>query len=115
MYPISNIKEFIISLNKSNQYYIGKGLIYNKDKYYFSKEDEEILEYLYEYILISKDNKRNSIRIHKEILRRFLKILSSKKIKFIYNYQTYICEIKYEDLPTFFYIKSSKRRLCFNY
>ncbi|MCE5220574.1 MAG: DEAD/DEAH box helicase [Clostridium sp.] len=108
MYPISNIQEFIISFNKSKQYYIRKGLIYNTNKYYFSKEDEEILEYLYEYILISKENKGNSIRIHKEILRRFLKILSVKKIKFIYNYQTYLCEIKNEDLPLSFTLKAVK-------
>ena len=95
-YPIVNIHEFIISINKSREYYIGKGLIYNTDKYYFSKEDEEVLEYIYEYVLISKDNR---IRIHKEILRRFLKMFSKKKIKFNYNYQAYISEIKCEDLP----------------
>ena len=79
------------------------------DKYYFSKDDEEILEYLYEYILISKDNnKGNNIRIHKEVLRRFLKMLLSKKIKFNYKYQSYICEIKDEDLPISFTLKSVK-------
>ena len=36
-YPIINIQEFIINLNKSKEYYIGKGLIYNTNKYYFSK------------------------------------------------------------------------------
>ena len=29
MYPIANIQEFIISLNKLKEYYIGKGLVYN--------------------------------------------------------------------------------------
>lgn len=111
MYSIANIQEFIISLNKLKECYIGKGLIYNSDKYYFSKEDEEILEYLYEYILISKDNnKGTSIRIHKEILRRFLKIISSKKIKFNYNYQSYTCEIKHEDLPISFTLKAVKEK-----
>ena len=108
IYPINNIPEFIISISKSKEYYIGKGLIYNVDKNCFSKEDEEILEYLYEYILISKQNKGSSIRIHKEILKRFLNILIYKKIKFIYNYQTYICEIKNEDLPISFTLKAVK-------
>jgi len=105
MYPINNIEEFILSLNNSKEYYIGKGLIYNKDNYYFSNEDQEILEYFYEHILISKDN---NIRLHKEIIRRFLTILSTKKIKFNYNYQTYICEIKNEDLPISFTLKQIK-------
>lgn len=106
IYPITNIQEFIININKLTEYHIGKGLIYNAQKYYFSKKDEEILEYIYEYILISKDNNKvNYIRIHKEILRRFLKNLASKKIKFNYNYQTYICEIKDENLPVSFTLK----------
>lgn len=105
MYPILNIEEFILSLYNSKEHYIGKGLIYNKKEYYFSKEDEEILEYLYEYILIFKDNKNNNIKIHKEVLRRFLKIAASNKIKFNYNYQTYICDIKHEDLPISFVLK----------
>jgi len=109
MYPIVNIQEFIISCNKCKEYYIGKGLIYNKDKCYFSKENQEILDYLYEYILMNKDNNEsNSIRIHKEILRRFLKILIFKKIKFNYKYQPYICEIKEEDLPISFTLKVVK-------
>ncbi|WP_198944307.1 SNF2 helicase associated domain-containing protein, partial [Clostridium puniceum] len=109
MYPIGNIEGFILSLNNSKEYYIGKGLIYNKDNYYFSKEDQEILEYLHEYILISKDNNRgNNIRLDKEIIGRFLTILSNKKIKFNYNYQTYICEIKNEDLPLSFTLKQIK-------
>lgn len=105
MYPISNIGEFILSLYNSKEYYIAKGLIYDKEKYYFSKEDEYILEYLYEYILTLKDNKSNFIRIHKEILRRFLKIAASSKIKFSYNYQTYICDVKHENLPISFRLK----------
>ena len=108
-YPIVNIHEFIISLNKLKEYYIGKGLIYDADKYYFSKKDKEILEYIYEYILISNhSNNGNNIRIHREILRRLFKILLSKKIKFNYNYQTYICEIKDEDLPIYFTLKTVK-------
>ena len=109
MYPITNIEEFILNLNDSKEYYIGKGLVYSEDKYYFTREDKEILEYLYEYILISKDNnKSNSIRINKEFLRRFLTILSMKKIKFNFNYQTYFCEIKKEDLPISFTFKQIK-------
>lgn len=105
MHPIPNIEEFILSLYNSKEYYIGKGLIYSSQNYYFSKEDEEILEYLYEHILILKDNKGSSIRLHKEVLRRFLTPIVTKKIKFNYSYQTYICEIKHEDLPISFTLK----------
>ncbi len=109
LYPIINIQEFIMNLNKSKDYYICKELTYTIDKYYFSKQDEDVLEYIYEYILISKDNnKSNSIRLDKKILRRFLKKILSKKIKFNYSYQTYICEIKDEDLPISFTLKQVK-------
>ena len=104
MYPIYNIEEFILSLYNSEEYYIGKGLIYNRDNYYFSKEDQGVLEYIYEHILFLKDSKGSTIRIHREVLRRFLKIIS-KKIKFNYSYQTYICEIMHEDLPISFTFK----------
>ncbi|BCZ46106.1 DNA helicase [Clostridium gelidum] len=107
MHPIINIQEFIICVNQSKEYHIGKGLIYNDNKYYFSKEDKEILEYIYEYTLISDhNNNSNNIRIHKEILRRFLKMLLYKKIKFNYNYQTYNCEVKDENLPISFTLKA---------
>lgn len=109
MYPITNIQEFIDSIIKLKDYYIGKGLIYNAEKYYFSNGDKKILEYIYEYILISKyNNITNAIRIHKDILKRFLENLVAKKIKFNYNYQTYICEVKDEDLPISFTLKQIK-------
>lgn len=109
MYPITNIQEFIDSIIKLKDYYIGKGLIYKDEKYYFSNRDKKILEYIYEYILISKDNNIiNAIRIHKDILKRFLENLVAKKIKFNYNYQTYICEVKDEDLPISFTLKQVK-------
>ena len=109
MYPINNIQEFIASIIKLKDYHIGKGLMYNAEKYYFSNGDKNILEYIYEYILISKDNNIiNAIRIHKDILKRFLENLVDKKIKFNYNYQTYICEVKDEDLPISFTLKQVK-------
>lgn len=109
MYPITNIQEFIGRIIKLKDYHIGKGLIYNAEKYYFSDGDKKILEYIYEYLLISKDNNTsNIIRIHKDILKRFLENLVSKKIKFNYNYQTYFCEVKGEDLPISFTLKQSR-------
>ncbi|MDR3594121.1 DEAD/DEAH box helicase [Clostridium sp.] len=108
-YPITNMEEFIVSIIKSTKYHIGKGLIYNPNEYYFSKEDKDIIEYIYEYILISKDkNKGNYIRLNKEISRRFFEKSVLKKIKFNYNYQTYIIEIKNQDLPISFTLKESK-------
>lgn len=109
LYPITDIRKFTNNIVKLKDYHIGKGLIYDAEKYYFSNEDNRILEYIYEYILISKDhNISNTIRLHKDILKRFLGNLISKKIKFGYNYQTYTCEIRGEDLPISFTLKQVK-------
>lgn len=109
MYPILRIEEFIKNLYNLNKYYIGKGLIYDPEKHYFSNEDKKLLEYIYEYILIAKNNdKGNTLRIPNQILKRFLEQISLKKVKFIYNYQTYMCEIKIENLPLFFTLKQQK-------
>ena len=109
MHPILNIEQFVKNIISFNEYYIGKGLIYDSNKYYFSDEDKELLNYMYEYILISKYSiEGKSIRIPNDILKRFLEKLSTKKIKFVYNYQTYIDAIRFEDLPLSFTLKQLK-------
>lgn len=109
MHPILNIEEFIKSIISSKEYYIGKGLIYNPNKYYFSNEDRDLLNYIYEYMLISKYSAEGkTLRIPNDLLKRFLEKIPTKKIKFIYNYQTYISAISFEDLPISFTLKEIK-------
>lgn len=109
MYSITNIKEWAESIINSKEYYIGKGLVYTPKKYYFSKADEELLEYIYEYTLfLDNENNERIIRIPNEILRRFLEKLLKKKIKLNYNYQTYITEVKAENVPLSFTLKQIK-------
>lgn len=109
MHPILNIDEFIKSIISSKEYYIGKGLIYTPNKYYFSNEDRDLLNYIYEYMLISKYSAEGkTLRIPNDLLKRFLEKIPTKKIKFIYNYQTYISAISFEDLPISFTLKEIK-------
>ena len=106
MYPILNIRDCIISIKNKKEYNIGKGLLYDSKKYSFSENDEKLLNYLYEVILINKnENSKNSLRIPCEILRKFLENLDGKKIKFLYNYQNYLSDIVKSDLPLSFTMK----------
>lgn len=106
MYPILNIRDCIISIKNNKEYNIGKGFLYDSKKYYFSENDEKLLDYLYEFLLINKnEDDKNSLRIPCEILRKLLENLDGKKIKFSYNYQNYISEIVKSDLPLTFTMK----------
>ena len=46
MYPILNIKNCVCSIIKDEEYCIGKGLVYDKNKYYFSESDEQFIIYM---------------------------------------------------------------------
>lgn len=106
MYPILNIKNCVCSIIKDEEYCIGKGLVYDKNKYYFSESDEQFIKYIYEIILISRNNESTSfIRISSELLKNFLEKLNNKKIKFNYNYQSYTSVILNSDLPLTFTMK----------
>lgn len=105
MYTINNIKECIFAIKDKKEYSIGKGFIYNYEKYYFSKEDEKALDYLYEFLMISSDENKNFIKIHSNILRKFLENFNGRQIKFTYNYQNYTSKILKNDLPLSFTMK----------
>ena len=106
MYPVLDIKECIKALKSKSEYAIGKGLVYNSRKHYFNKEDENIIDYIYEILLVSrKSDSKNSIRIPCDVLRRFLENLNERKVKFTYNYQNYLSEVLKEDLPLTFTMK----------
>lgn len=106
MYPILNLTEFLEKIINEEEYYIGNGLIYNKYLNTFSEQDINLIKFLYNYVLISKNkSNKNSIRIPNIILDKLLNNISHKKVKFTYRYQNYISEVKKEDLPLTFTIK----------
>ncbi|MDO5516581.1 MAG: DEAD/DEAH box helicase [Clostridium sp.] len=106
VYPILNLHEFAEKIINDEKYHIGNGLIYNSENYSFSREDMNLIDYLYNYILISRDtNSKNSIRVSSIILEKFLNNMDGKKIKFIYDYQTYLSKVKKENLPLTFTMK----------
>lgn len=106
MYPVLNIKECIFAIKKKKEYCIGKGFVYDSTKYYFSENDEKVIEYIYEFIIIDTNNEnKNSIRIPCDILRKFLENFHGKKIKLIYNYVNYLSDVINDDLPLSFTMK----------
>lgn len=106
VYPVLNLFEFVEKIINEEKYHIGNGLIYNRDSYSFSDDDMKLIEYVYNYILISKDTSiKNSIRVSSIILEKILRCMDDKKVKFIYEYQTYMSRIKKENLPLSFTVK----------
>ncbi len=98
-----NIKEFISNYIKKENFYIAKGFIYSNKKYYFNEDDEELIEFLEEYLSICRlELNTGNIKIFPQNIRRFLNFIHKKKIKFKYNYQNYLCDIKTTDLPISF-------------
>lgn len=106
-YPVLSINEWLNSYFNKEEYIIGKGLIYTYKKYYFSKEDKELLEYLYEYSCEFNSNK-STVRVSNKFLRRLFSKLIDRKVKLIFNSTTYLCNIKKSDLPLFFTLKQMK-------
>lgn len=106
MYPVLDIKEFIISLKNKKEYCLGKGFLYNNDKYCFDEHDMRILDYIYEFILInSSSENKNYIRMHCFLLRKFLELFDGRQIKFNYNYVNYLSRVLIKDLPLSFTMK----------
>lgn len=104
-----NIKEFISNYIKKENFYIAKGFIYSYKKYYFNEDDEELIEFLEEYLSICRlELNTGNIKIFPQNIRRFLSFIQKKKIKFKYNYQNYLCDIKTTDLPISFTFKKIK-------
>ncbi|WP_294402329.1 DEAD/DEAH box helicase [uncultured Clostridium sp.] len=106
MYPVLDIKEFIMSWKNKKQYCIGKGFLFDNDKYLFDENDMEILDYIYEFILINNNNEnKNHLRIHCLILKRILRHFDGRQIKFNYNYVNYLSRVYITDLPLSFTMK----------
>lgn len=103
-YPVLSIGEWLNNYFNKEEYILGKGFVYTYKKYYFSKEDIELLEYLYEYSCEFNSNK-STIRLSNKFLRRFFNKLVDKKVKLIFNSTTYLCNVKKCNLPLFFTLK----------
>ena len=105
MYPVLNIKECILAIKNDGEYCVGKGFVYTKDKYYFNENDMEFIDYIYEFIFINSNENKSFLRVHSNILRKFLEKLQDKQIKFNYNYVNYVSSILKKDLPLSFTMK----------
>ena len=106
IYPVLNISEFIEKVINDEEYHIGNDLIYNKNKYYLSDDDMDLISSLYDYNIISRDiHNKNKLRLSSSMLQRILNNIPNKKIKFVYKYQTYLSKIRNENLPLTFTIK----------
>lgn len=103
-YPVLSIGEWLNNYFNKEEYILGKGFVYTYKKYYFSKKDIELLEYLYEYSCEFNSNK-STIRVSNKFLRRFFNKLVDKKVKLIFNSTTYLCNVKKCNLPLFFTLK----------
>lgn len=107
-YPV-NINDFINSYINKENFYIAKGLIYCEKNHYFNEKDSELIEFLEEYMSICKAELcGGNIKIFPQNIRRFLKLICHKKIKFKFNYQNYLCDIKTCNMPVSFTIKKVK-------
>lgn len=106
VYPVLNISEFVEKVINDEEYHIGNGLIYNKNKYYLSDEDMNLISNLYDYSAINRDvTNKNKLQVSSLVLQRILNNIPNKKLKFTYKYQTYLSKVRKENLPITFTIK----------
>lgn len=107
--PLLNVDECFKAFKERKKYLIGKGIIYDDNKYYFNENSKKLIDTIYEYILIAPQIvNKNSIRIPSSLLKRILENVDAKKIKFHYNFQNYVCDVKCENLPISFSLKNNK-------
>ncbi|HIG0356116.1 DEAD/DEAH box helicase [Clostridium sporogenes] len=120
MYSINSLEDFIQGRIQGNKVFINNELIYNPRIHYFSIEDEKVINFIEEYVLLNKElfksdinvpfqivNGRN-LRILPSTLARFLQSIQHKTIKFKYEYIDYNIKIINKDLPVSFTLKDNK-------
>lgn len=109
LYVIKSIVEFFDDYENNKIIYFGREFTYDSSKQYFSNQDKEILNYFYEYYMITKNN----IYLYKKdfyegkrfyldglYLKNFLYLIKDRKINFIYEGKTYLVKVV-EELPNF--------------
>lgn len=98
LYILKNLEAFINAKNFETELKYGQEFIYNPNKYYFSEEDENIIDFIEEYVSINESLRGNSLSgtvyrvvngkslmILPDALKRFLTCIKHKEVKFIYD------------------------------
>ncbi|SFA91932.1 DEAD/DEAH box helicase [Clostridium frigidicarnis] len=124
MYILKNIHEFIQSKKDRVELRYGKDFTYYPNRHYFSKDDENLLDFLEEYEDISnmmdgysrvpyapKVIKSKMLLIVPTALRRFLQCVKHKNIKFNYHGTDYNTVINIKDIPIEFSVEENKEGL----
>ena len=111
---INSLEDFINARNMNKPITFNKEFTYRPNEDIFSDEDEKILDFIKEYIELSRVIKAGnyqivkgkSIRILPNTLKRFLTLIDSKKkISINYDYLDYSSEVIKKDMPISFNIK----------
>lgn len=96
LYVLKNLEAFVKAKNSGEELKYGRDFNYSCDKYYFSNDDEKIVEFIEEYVAINESLRGNSLSgtvyrvvngkslmILPDALKRFLKCIKHNDIKFI--------------------------------
>lgn len=120
LYPINSLEDFIESRIKGTNLFISNEFTYNPMLDSFSSEAEKLVDFIQEYVLISKvlcgGNLSSSFQIVKgrwlrilpKTLRRFLEIIHNKKIVLKYKSLEYHTKILIRELPISFTLKEGR-------
>ncbi|MBI6871609.1 DEAD/DEAH box helicase [Clostridium aciditolerans] len=106
-YLITDLKNFISSLNKGETIFFNNQFTYNPSQYTICTNDIKVIDFIKEYVSSNRgisDTGRNLI-IQPEDLRAFLECVGGNKILFKYNGIEYKVDILKRDLPVSFTLK----------
>ncbi|AJD27327.1 DEAD/DEAH box helicase [Clostridium botulinum] len=121
MYSINSLEDFIYGRIQESKVFINNELVYNPKIHYFSQEDEKVIKFIEECVLINKEIFKGHINLPFQIvngrkimilpstLERFLEIIQYKTIKFKYEYIDYNTKIIHKDLPISFTLKEKEQ------
>ena len=98
LYVLKNLEAFINAKKFGTELKYGREFNYNPDKHYFSETDENIIDFIEEYVAINESLRGNSLSgtiyrvvngkslmILPDALKRFLKCINHNEIRFIYD------------------------------
>lgn len=130
LYVLKNLEEFINAKNFDTEIKYGKEFTYNPNKHYFSKEDDDIINFIEEYVSINESLRGNSLSgtvyrvvngkslmILPDALKRFLTCITSKGIRLIYDnagkylFENSLVKILNNDMPLCFNLEKRNEKI----
>ncbi len=82
LYNLNNkLSRFLEAYDENGEFAFGKNFVYKSGEYYFSREDEELIEFLKDYKEASLNNNFNFMRLSNKRFASLLKILKNKPFK----------------------------------